>query len=188
MKKFFDSVDQDVLLRIISRRIKDSVTFNLLKEIIGSYTAVSGQKVGMPIGNLTSQIFANIYMNELDRFVKHRLKVKMYVRYGDDFVIIETDRKKIEYLRIEIIYFLNNVLKLQVNPKSDRILRPRHGLKILGMKFWHFKKSLSERNLLRISERLNSKSLSSYRGIIKKHGNLKQIKRFDWLLLQKLFR
>ncbi len=186
MKKFFDSVDQEVLLKIISLRIKDSVTFDLLKEIIGSYTTIPGEKVGLPIGNLTSQIFANIYMNELDRFIKHQLKVKIYVRYGDDFVIMETDCKKLEYLRTEVISFLNNVLKLQVNPKSNQILKPRHGLKILGMKFWQSERNLSERNLLRINERLNSKNLPSYGGIIKKHGNKKQIKKFGWLIYEKL--
>lgn len=81
IKKFFDSVDHRVLLSILSRKIKDENTMWLLKEIIESFPK------GLPIGNLTSQIFANIYMDEFDQFVKHELKIKYYARYTDDFAI-----------------------------------------------------------------------------------------------------
>jgi len=114
VKKFFDSVDQEILLKILSFRIKDNTTLNLLKEIIFSFTTVQGRKIGMPIGNLTSQIFANIYLNELDRFIKHNLKQKAYLRYGDDFILVENDSKKLKILRAETMDFLKNELKLAV--------------------------------------------------------------------------
>ncbi|TSC55833.1 MAG: RNA-directed DNA polymerase [Parcubacteria group bacterium Greene0416_39] len=82
IKKFFDSVDHNTLLSILGRRIRDEDVMWLLEEIIESFPR------GLPIGNLTSQIFANIYMNEFDQFVKHELKVKYYVRYTDDFAIV----------------------------------------------------------------------------------------------------
>lgn len=81
IQKFFDTVDHTILLSILNKRIKDEDAVWLLQEIIESFPK------GLPIGNLTSQIFANIYMNEFDQFVKHELKIKYYVRYTDDFAI-----------------------------------------------------------------------------------------------------
>ena len=82
IQKFFDSVNHRILLSILSKRIKDGDAMWLLEEIVGSFPK------GLPIGNLTSQIFANIYMNEFDQFVKHELRVRYYVRYTDDFAIV----------------------------------------------------------------------------------------------------
>jgi len=141
----------------------------------------------MPIGNLTSQIFANIYLNELDKFIKHNLKIKDYVRYGDDFVLVESNLEKLKLFRIQVIDFLKNELKLTINPKSDKILKMRHGLKLLGIKFWPSGKTLTKRNLLRIEERLNLNNISSYSGLIKQHGNHKRIKQFNWVVYEKLF-
>ena len=186
VKKFFDSVDHETLLKILLLRIKDSITFKLLKEVIGSYTTIPDRKVGMPIGNLTSQIFANIYLNELDRFVQHQLKPKAYLRYGDDFILIGTEAGKLKFFRLQTIDFLNNELKLQVNPKSDKIIKTRQGLKLLGIKFWPSGRTLTKRNLSRTKEKLAAKNVSSYSGLIKKHGNKKQIKHFNWLVYEKL--
>lgn len=186
MKKFFDSIDQETLLKILSLRIKDSTTLNLLKEVIVSYTTIPEKRVGMPIGNLTSQIFANIYLNELDRFVEHQLKPKAYLRYGDDFILVETDLEKLKFFRTQATNFLNNKLKLQVNPKSDKIMKVHNGLKLLGIKFWPSGRTLTKRNLSRTKEKLASNNVSSYSGLIKKHGNKKQIKHFNWLVYEKL--
>lgn len=187
IRKFFDSVDQEVLLKILSRRIKDSTTLWLLKEIISSFSTVSYRKIGMPIDNLTSQIFANIYLNELDRFVKHELKVKEYLRYGDDFIIIENNLEKLKHIRAKSTRFLAEELKLEVNPKSDMIIKAQRGLKFLGVKLWPCGRTLNKRNLARSHKRLNTRNISSYSGLIKKHTNRKQIKHFDWLVSEKLF-
>lgn len=186
MKKFFDSVDQETLLKILSRRIKDSTTLNLLKEIISSYSTVAGSKIGMPIGNLTSQIFANIYLNELDRFIKHDLKVKAYLRYGDDFILLENDLEKLKFYRTETVNFLRNRLKLEVNPKSDKIMKSHHGLRFLGIKFWPSGRTLTKRNLKRVKTRLNTSNISSYSGLIREHGKHKQVKEFNWLVSERL--
>ena len=140
----------------------------------------------MPIGNLTSQIFANIYLNELDRFVKHELRAKAYLRYGDDFIIVENDLEKLQFFRTQTINFLNNTLNLTVNPKSDKILKPSQGLKFLGIKFWPSERNLNKRSLARVHERLNSANLSSYSGLIKSHCNKKKQKYFNWMVLEKL--
>lgn len=184
-------MDQEILLKILSLRIKDSTTFNLLKEIISSFATHSVHtsttpKIGMPIGNLTSQIFANIYLNELDRFVKHELCAKAYLRYGDDFIIVENNLEKLKFFRVKIIIFLQNQLKLVINPKSDRILKPFQGLRFLGIKFWHSGRNLSKRNLDRTNKRLNHRNLSSYSGLIKQHCNKKKQRYFTWIVHEKL--
>lgn len=186
VRKFFDSIDQEVLLKILSLRIKDSTTFNLLKEIIASYSTVINQRVGMPIGNLTSQIFANIYLNELDHFVKHHLKPQAYLRYGDDFLLIESDMEKLKFFRIRTVNFLERQLKLEINPKTDKILKYSQGLKYLGVKLWPIGRTLTRRNQTRIKERLDSNNISSYSGLMKQHGNSKQLKKLNWLIYEKI--
>ena len=93
IKKFFDNIDHRILMSILQRKVKDQKLLQLLLEVIGRDRGRIGQLLskGISIGNLTSQIFANIYLNDFDYFVKHELKVKYYLRYGDDFIIIAPD-------------------------------------------------------------------------------------------------
>src|SRR5262249_18008030 len=94
---------------------------------------------GVPIGNLTSQIFANIYMNEFDQFVKHRLHVKNYARYTDDFVIISEERKYLEDLLPKLQKFLFEKLHLELLPKKITIRKYHEGVDFLGyVIFPHF--------------------------------------------------
>ncbi len=90
VKHYFDSVDHEVLLSILSRRIRDENVLWLAGVILANHKTQAAGK-GMPLGNLTSQFFANVYLNELDCFVKHELKARYYLRYVDDFVILETN-------------------------------------------------------------------------------------------------
>ncbi len=136
----------------------------------------------MPIGNLTSQIFANIYLNELDRFVKHELKIKKYLRYGDDFILIEQDLQKLERARTQVIYFLQTVLNLDLNLKHDRIMKARQGLKFLGVMIYPHQRKLTARNLGRIKRRISHRNFGSYYGLITKHGKPKLQKEFAWLI------
>ncbi len=136
----------------------------------------------MPIGNLTSQIFANTYLNELDRFVKHELKVKYYLRYGDDFILIHEDLKKIKEFRSCTIRFLENNLKLKLNPKNDKILKAGYGLKFLGLVIYPDGRNLNKRSRNRVLKRLNHLNVSSYYGLVLKHGNKKNIKQLTWLI------
>ena len=87
IKHYFDTVDHDILLKIIERKIKDEKVIWLVKQILKNFI-VNEENKGMPLGNLTSQFFANVYLNELDYFIKHKLKSKYYIRYVDDFIII----------------------------------------------------------------------------------------------------
>ncbi|KKP38536.1 MAG: RNA-directed DNA polymerase [Candidatus Peregrinibacteria bacterium GW2011_GWF2_33_10] len=178
VKKFFDNIDHEILLKILFFKIKDEKTIWLLKEIIQSFEKEKG--VGIPIGNLTSQIFSNIYLNEFDRYIVHNLKPKRYIRYGDDFLVIENDFDKLEKIKIQATQFLNNQLKLQVHDKNNIIVRPKHGIKFLGMILYPNGRKLNKRSLHRISSRLTQKNAGSYFGMVRKHGNFKLKKEFQW--------
>ncbi|MFA5987883.1 MAG: reverse transcriptase/maturase family protein, partial [Candidatus Paceibacterota bacterium] len=135
VKKFFDTVDHSILLSIIRKRMKDPDAVRLLEEIINSfnskYSNLFYQK-GLPIGNLTSQLFANIYLNKLDQFVKHELKIKHYIRYTDDFVIISRDKLYLENLIEPIRSFLLDELALELHPNKIFIRKFHQGIDFLG--------------------------------------------------------
>lgn len=129
IKKFFNSVDLKILVEILSRKIKDKKVIWLIKQILGK-----SQK-GMPIGSLTSQLFANIYLNELDKFVKHSLKMKYYIRYMDDFIIFSESKSELHYILNEIENFLKTKLELELNNKT-RIHPVKTGVEFVG--YIHF--------------------------------------------------
>ncbi len=120
IKKFFDNIDHQILIKLLSKKVKDPDIIWLLKQVIDSFNSEAGKSKGIPLGNLTSQIFANIYMNELDQFVKYKLKVKYYVRYADDFVILSVNKETLEKLIIPIADFLQVHMKLDLHP--DKII------------------------------------------------------------------
>lgn len=136
VKKFFASVNHSILFEILQQKIGDQDFLNLLGKIIGSHysdrTVDFLDKKGMPLGNLTSQFFANIYLNELDQFVKHELKVKHYVRYADDFVFLSHDRKYLEDLVIPVEQFLKQKLALKLHPQKVIFRKLRSGIDFLG--------------------------------------------------------
>lgn len=135
IRQFFPTIDHQILLNIIGRRIKDRDVLDLVEIIIESFTSDTDQKTGIkgaPIGNLTSQMFANIYMNELDQFAKHILRVKYYLRYMDDFVILHHDEHYLESLKDKIAEFLKTNLDLSLHPHKVEIRKFRQGIDYLG--------------------------------------------------------
>lgn len=118
ISKYFDSIDHSVLKSIISNHLSCSKTKQLLSLIIDSAETLHKGR-GVPIGNLTSQLFANMYLNELDKFVKHELRERFYIRYMDDFVIIHHDKQHLQKLRAIIEDWLWDVLKLRTNHKTQ---------------------------------------------------------------------
>lgn len=129
--QFFASVDHEVLLNILDKKIKDPEAIDLLREIVGSFSSVAKGK-GIPIGNLTSQLFANVYLNEFDQFIKHDLKIKNFIRYTDDFVIVASDPMFLQSLISPIQSFLENQLRLSLHPKKIIIRKFRQGIDFLG--------------------------------------------------------
>lgn len=91
-------------------------------------------KKGMPLGNLTSQFFANVYLNELDYFIKHELKAIYYIRYVDDFIILHQSKQQLMLWKEEINEFLKNKLKLELHPQKSRIIPLSRGVDFVGFK------------------------------------------------------
>lgn len=141
IRKFFANINHEVLFSILARHMPDADTLNLLKIIVGSFppplNPLLGKEgrqnsVGLPLGNLTSQLLVNVYMNEFDHFVKHRLKVKYYIRYADDFVILSHNRAELERLFPQIQRFLHERLKLSLHPEKVSIKTLSSGMNFLG--------------------------------------------------------
>ncbi|MEK6890614.1 MAG: RNA-directed DNA polymerase, partial [Nanoarchaeota archaeon] len=101
----------------------------------------------MPLGNLTSQFFANIYLNEFDYFIKHKLKAKYYIRYVDDFVIFYNSKTKLEIWKNEINWFLKEELKLELNHDKSKITSLSKGIDFVGFRNFYYFKLLRKRNI-----------------------------------------
>lgn len=135
VKKFFDSIDHRILGSILRKRIKDGATIWLLEKVIDSFSSEQSnlfQNKGLPIGNLTSQLFANVYMHEFDKFMKHRLGIKHYFRYTDDFVILSNDERYLQGLLPKISEFLEQKLELKLHPEKVYIRKLHQGIDFLG--------------------------------------------------------
>ncbi len=133
IKKFCASVDHQILLALLKKKITNQNIIWLLTEIINSFSSEQGMGKGIPLGNLTSQVFANIYMNELDQFIKHQLKVKYYLRYADDFIILSNSKRSLEILVDPIEQFLKTQLCLKLHP--DKIIFRKLSIKINSANF-----------------------------------------------------
>ena len=136
----------------------------LIKEIIGSFNP------GIPLGNLTSQIFANIYLNELDQFIKQNLKIPFYVRYADDFAIIDTSMENLESLLSQIDEFLKRNLDLELHPNKVIFCKYHQGIDFLGyVQFPHhriLRQKTKRRVLKKIKAGITEQSLQSYLGVL----------------------
>ncbi len=130
VRQFFASIDHEILMKQIETRIDDDQTLELLRTIILSHGAERGK--GIPLGNVTSQLFANIYLHELDWYIKQTLQVKRYIRYCDDFVIISTNKTYLESLIAPIRGFLMGNLKLELHPHKIGIRSWDQGIDFLG--------------------------------------------------------
>jgi RNA-directed DNA polymerase len=118
IQKFFANIDHNVLKEILSSHISDENILWLLNQIIDSFHTENVTDIGLPLGNVTSQLLINVYMNEFDQFMKRELKVHFYIRYADDFVILHQDRQYLENLVPKISDYLNMQLKLTLHPKK----------------------------------------------------------------------
>ncbi len=154
--QYFPSVSHNILFALIERKIQCGDTLRLIFEIINSTADPEDPNpVGIPIGNLTSQLAANIYLNELDRFVKHDLRMKFYIRYLDDFVVLLDNKKALWGIRQEIENFLWSHLRLKYNPKTD-IFPASRGIDFLGYRIWPTHRLLRKSSIKRIRKKLKS--------------------------------
>ena len=153
IRHYFENVDQEILLSILRRRINDKDLMWLIRTILENHkTEIPGK--GMPLGNLTSQFFANVYLSELDYFVKHKLRVKYYLRYVDDFIILHRSKEQIEDWETQIDIFLRESLKIELHPDKTKIISLGTGVPLLGFRaFYHFR-ILKKSNVRRVLGRL----------------------------------
>jgi RNA-directed DNA polymerase len=173
IRKFFASIDQEIVIRIIGCYIPEERTRALIQNIISSFNSGEVDR-GLPLGNLTSQLLVNIYMNEFDQFAKHTLKAKYYIRYADDFVFLSTDYEWLVSLLSQIRDFLRENLKLELHPDKVSLSTLASGIDFLG---WiHFPdhrvlRTSTKRRMLRAMKGNPSEGIAaSYRGMLR-HGN-----------------
>ena len=182
IKKFFANIDHKVLKGILNRYIEDKDIRWLLSQVVDSFSADSKfREVGLPLGNLTSQLLVNVYMNEFDQFMKRELKVKYYIRYADDFVIFCEDKNYLENMLPKIGGFLQKELKLQLHPDKVFIKTLASGVDFLGWVHFPFHKVLRTTTKKKMFRKLKEaegkiETLQSYLGLLK-HGNTYKIRK-----------
>ena len=210
IKKFFASIDHGVLTSILAQHIKDQETLWLLGQVIGSFATDSGhdspsknipifsrtleyQPRGLPLGNLTSQLLVNVYMNEFDQFlksgrdykngnapvvdqwVKRELKAKYYIRYADDFVVLDQDRERLAEILRSIGVFLRAELALELHPRKVSITTVASGVDFLGWVHFPHHRVLRTVTKRRVQSGTRGRApdspvVQSYQGLLR-HGN-----------------
>ncbi|MBQ0014660.1 MAG: RNA-directed DNA polymerase [Oscillospiraceae bacterium] len=170
IRKFYPSIKQSKLMDLLDCKFKDEKLLNLL------YSIISSTENGIPIGNYTSQWFANYYLTPLDNYIKCDLRIKYYIRYMDDMVILGSNKKELHKTKIKIERFLNDYgLSLKDNWQVFRV--DDRSIDFMGFRFYHNRTILRKRTALRIrrkfrraSKNLNYKNASacmSYMGWVK---------------------
>lgn len=144
--KFFPSVDHVVLHNMIDRKIGCALTLKILREIIPTFGK------GLPIGSLTSQLFANVYANPLDHFIHHQLKHHYWARYMDDIVILDYDPARLRDSFQRIVEFSNNELRLSISKWS--IGSVTKGVNFLGYRIWHDYKLLRKDSVVKAKRKV----------------------------------
>jgi len=152
--KYFASIDHAILQRLLNKHIACEPTLELCFEIMGSTVGIHDSlRCGIPIGNLTSQLWANVYLHELDKFVKHVLKACHFARYMDDFIIIHHDKEYLAWALDEIQAFLWAQLRLQTNAKTQIFpvsLKHGRGLDFVGYHIWPTHRRLRKSSIRRM--------------------------------------
>lgn len=149
IKKYFYSIDKNILYQIMCKYFKDKAFLEFTHQLIFD----AGNSLGIPIGNYTSQYFANIYLNELDHFIKETLRVKYYIRYMDDFVLLLESKEKAKDYFVQISFFLNRNLHLELNQKSKYFSR-NLGVDFCGYKIYETHLLLRKRSKKNIYQKI----------------------------------
>ena len=161
VKKYFPSIDHRVLKEMLAKRTTDKDLLWLANGIIDSASQVMESSVprdgggkGLPIGSLTSQFFANLYLNELDYFLKFDMRCRYYLRYMDDFLIFGNDKEELYEAKIRIRDFLKNKLQLDLHEGKSQVYKTRNGIKFLGFRIYENHRRLASDNVKRFKKRL----------------------------------
>lgn len=172
IKKFFANIDHEILLDILASHISDPNILWLLRKVIDSFSVQTNK--GLPLGNLTSQLFCNVYLNEFDQFVKHKLKCRYYIRYADDFVLFSDNQEWLLAQMSLISEFLNQRLCLSLHPDKVCLKSLASGVAFLGwVNFPRHKvlRTITQRRAMkRIQTHPTNDTLQAYLGLAI-HGN-----------------
>ena len=169
IRKFFESVDPSVLKSLITKKVKDKNVLWLVGQVIDSFPLGAKPLRGIPLGNLTSQIFANIYLNELDQFVKHQLKIIYYLRYADDFLILNLNRLFLLQCIKTLKQKLKSDLKLELHPNKITLRKLRWGIDFCGyivLPHYIQPRTKTKRRIIKkfLNSNISNQSLQSYLG------------------------
>ncbi|MEQ1561618.1 MAG: reverse transcriptase domain-containing protein [Nitrospira sp.] len=179
VRKFFASIDQGILIGIIQDYIPNKDIVWLISQIIKSFHSTR-EGVGLPLGNLTSQLLVNVYMNKFDQFIKHKIKAKYYIRYADDFAVISEDKQWLESILPRIQEFLLTRLRLHLHPNKISISTVALGVDFLGwVHFTNHKvlRTVTKKRMFRNIQISEGKTevVQSYLGLLS-HGDTKKLK------------
>jgi len=154
IRHYFETVSHEILLNLLKRKIADEKVLSLIKIILTNHvTEIKGK--GMPLGNLTSQFFANVYLSELDHYAKETLQIKCYIRYVDDFVILSHSERQLNSYREKIDDFLLRKLELELHPEKTRIIPVHRGIGFLGLRIFENHKLLKKSNVRKFKNKLS---------------------------------
>lgn len=177
VRKFFASIDQKILLDMLRQYLPDKNVIWLIGRVAESFQSTAPGK-GLPLGNLTSQLLVNVYMNAFDKFMKRGLKGKYYIRYADDFVVMDTNKERLHWVLEEAEHFLREKLALTLHPDKISISTFASGVDFLG---WvHFPdhrvlRTATKKRMFKKLKAAGSESRMSYLGMLK-HGNTFQLR------------
>lgn len=160
IRQFFASLDTVVLRECITRRVESEEVLWLVDEVLGSFSP------GIPLGNVTSQLFANIYLHELDWFVRQQLGVRYYIRYCDDFVVIVDDPAQIPDILRRIDGFVRERLHIELHPHKVSVRTWRQGIDFLGYVLKPHATLVRTKTARRLMRRANQANISSYLGVL----------------------
>ncbi len=175
VRKYFENIDHEILKSILRRKFKDPNLLWLLELIIDRSNNIECEtneirtdcmSKGIPIGSLTSQHFANIYLDQLDHYVKDELGVKGYVRYMDDFILFDDDKSKLHLLHLQIAEFLKNKLSLEAKEEVTIIAPVSQGLPFLGFRIFPQLIRVKNENKTRLFRKLKLRTEEYRNGII----------------------
>jgi retron-type reverse transcriptase len=180
IRKFFASIDHEILKSILKKHIKDDDVNWLLGEVIDSFHSKDSEGVGLPLGNLTSQILVNIYMNEFDHFLKREVNIKYCIRYADDFVIFDMNKEYLEDILPKMADFLEECLKLSLHPNKVSICTLASGIDFLGWVNFPYHRvlrtSTKKRMFKKIKNNPAKETTASYLGLLG-HGDGYKLKK-----------
>jgi retron-type reverse transcriptase len=174
IRRFFASIDHQILKDILAGYIADQDLLWLFGQVIDSFNTPGKVGVGLPLGNLTSQLLVNVYLNEFDQFVKRVLKIRYYVRYADDFVFLSEDKNELVDLLPQLEKFLNERLKLSLHPKKVFLKTLASGIDFLGwVQFADHRvlRTTTKRRMLKRIEQNNAPATRAAYSALLKHGN-----------------